>query len=183
MGHTSTEGAPASADRLSTYGMSRTMGASIAVVFALIGLSVASCGSSHKSGASTATTTLSATATTASTGGSSPSTDAGSSSGSDSQATQLEATCVSDYQADDWGPISGSDGSADPTSYCNCVIPSWLSSGGTPDTISAAMQSSATDSGGVAPIAFNQQSGCGPDPTIDPNTGAPWNGAGSGGSG
>jgi hypothetical protein len=90
-------------------------------------------------------------------------------------AASLISTCISDYNAGDFGAISGSDGSSDPSPYCNCVIPSWLAAGDSAQKIADAMNMDATDSGGVAPTGFSQQTACGSkDPTIDPNTGSPY---------
>jgi hypothetical protein len=95
----------------------------------------------------------------------------------DPAAAALISTCIADYEAEDFGQISGSDGSSDPAPYCNCVIPSWLASGDSAAKIAAAMKSDSTDGGGGAPIGFSQQQACSQlDPTIDPHTGIPYSG-------
>lgn len=87
----------------------------------------------------------------------------------DDATTALVSSCVGYYNDGVWGSTEG----ADPTSYCECVISDWLSSGeSSAEDIAAAMETSATDSGGVPPIGFDQQF-CNGDPTIDPTTGIP----------
>ena len=141
--------------------------AMVAVGFlAALALALGGCGGASTSGSSGTTGT-----TVASQGSS------GSASQGGASTAALESSCVKYYNDGDWGFTSGDDGSTDSAPFCNCVIPAWLSEGDSAQKIATAMQSSATDDSGSAPIGFFQQTNCtNEDPTIDPNTGAPYTG-------
>jgi hypothetical protein len=99
-------------------------------------------------------------------GGSSGSTGSSGSSGAGTSATALVSSCEHHYEAGDFGDnkFTG-DRPTNTSAWCGCVIQTLLKEGTPATKIENAMETDATDHGGLAPIMFGQVPCGGEDPT------------------